>query len=94
MAINELETYIINELGKRIGAALSYGVYRGKGPKTAQTNSKSEPLGIRTILKNTNKYYDNAVLSYNVLCQYLGEIRQIILKIQRFMLAGEQFGLR
>lgn len=74
MAINELETYIINELGKRIGAALSYGVYRGKGPKTAQTNSKSEPLGIRTILKNTNKYYDNAVLSYNVLCQYLGEI--------------------
>ena len=32
MAINELETYIINELGK-IGAALSYGVYRGKGLK-------------------------------------------------------------
>ena len=93
MAINELETYIINELGKRIGAALSYGVYRGKGPKTAQNNSKSEPLGIRTVLKNTNKYYENATLSYNVLCQYLGEIPTNYSKIQKFMLAEEQFGL-
>lgn len=47
MSVADFEAYIIRELGEKMGEALSYGVYAGKGRSAA----KPEPLGIKTALK-------------------------------------------
>lgn len=50
MAVAEFESYIIQEIGDRMGAALGKGVYEGKGQPGATDTFKAEPLGIKTAL--------------------------------------------
>lgn len=52
MAIPEFEAYIIAEIGYKMGKALSYGVYSGKGKPGVGDTFKPEPLGIKTALAN------------------------------------------
>lgn len=50
MAVPEFEAYIQREIGDRMGAALSKGVYEGAGKPSASDTFKPEPLGISTVL--------------------------------------------
>ncbi|MEY8559595.1 phage major capsid protein [Jeotgalicoccus halotolerans] len=49
MSIEDFIAYLIREIGKRMGEALSYVVYEGKGSSPSD-GSKPEPLGIKTAL--------------------------------------------
>jgi len=50
MAVAEFESYIIAEIGERMGSALSKAVYSGLGQPGATDTFKPEPLGISTAL--------------------------------------------
>ena len=50
MALPEFESYIIREIGDRMGISLSKGVYEGKGKPGAEDSFKPEPRGIKTVL--------------------------------------------
>lgn len=51
MSVEDFINYIIREIGERMGEALSYAVYQGKGPSPADGTSKPEPLGVKTALQ-------------------------------------------
>lgn len=50
MALPEFESYIIREIGDRMGISLSKAVYEGKGKPGAGASFKPEPRGIKTVL--------------------------------------------
>jgi HK97 family phage major capsid protein len=50
MALSEFESYIITEIGDRMGISLSKAVYQGKGKPGAGDTFKPEPRGIKTVL--------------------------------------------
>ncbi|WP_017548655.1 phage major capsid protein [Salinicoccus carnicancri] len=49
MSVEEFVNYIVTEIGTRMGEALSYSVYEGKG-NAPTDGSKPEPTGIKTAL--------------------------------------------
>ena len=51
MAVNDFVDYIEREIADRMGAALSYGVYSGRGKPGAGETFKPEPRGIKTVLE-------------------------------------------
>ncbi|MDQ1233343.1 HK97 family phage major capsid protein [Paenibacillus sp. SORGH_AS306] len=79
MAVNDFVDYIIKEIGDRMGIALSYAVYAGRGKPGAGEVFKPEPNGIKTALANqTNtpqiiEYTSNS-LSYTNLTAAMGGI--------------------
>lgn len=50
MAIEDFVSYIVREIGDRMGAALSAAVYAGKGKPSGAETFKPEPKGIKTVL--------------------------------------------
>lgn len=50
MSISEFESYIISEIGQRMGTALAFGTYVGKGKPSTGQDFKPEPYGIKTVL--------------------------------------------
>lgn len=51
MAIEDFVSYIVREIGDRMGIALSAAVYAGKGKPGAGETFKPEPRGIKTVLE-------------------------------------------
>lgn len=70
MAIEDFIPFIQRKLAKKIGAALAYGVAKGKGQPGVNDSFKPEPKGIITALKaesNTPQVftYDTGELAYS-----------------------------
>lgn len=52
MAISEFIPFIEREIGERMGVALGYAAYTGKGKPGNEESFKPEPRGIKTYLEN------------------------------------------
>ncbi|MGN7309911.1 phage major capsid protein [Alkalicoccobacillus gibsonii] len=80
MSVQQFEAYIIAEIGKRMGTALAYGVYVGRGKPTNGENFKAEPYGIKTRLvgntanRNQLKTYSSEGLAFKDLTGMMGAI--------------------
>ncbi|NAP00447.1 phage major capsid protein [Halomonas sp. MG34] len=56
MSVQQFESYIIEEIGRRMGTALAHAVYVGQGKPTTGDTFKAEPYGIKTRLEGTTDY--------------------------------------
>jgi len=63
MSVQQFESYIIDEIGRRMGTALAHAVYEGKGKPGTGDTFKPEPYGIKTRLEG-NEDFSGQLISY------------------------------